>query len=196
MPHQESVAGALRSEPTIEIVRRLRLGDATAREELVRRYLPVLQRWARGRLPDAARDVSDTDDLVQITLLRALKNIDSLRLERPGSFFLYLKQIVLNSIRNEIRRSRSQREQSTVHLISLEDVPDSAARLEEIYSDLDVYERALSLLPKRQQRLLVMRLEFGLSYDEIAIECHSSADAARMMVTRAIVRLAKETTNF
>ena len=38
------------------------------------RYLAPLRRWARGRLPQWARDMRDTDDLVQDTLLHTLRD--------------------------------------------------------------------------------------------------------------------------
>ena len=54
------------------------------------------------------------------------------------------------------------------------------------------YERALAALPKRQQELIVMRMEFGMSYPEIAAEVDSTPDAVRVMVARAIVLLSRE----
>ena len=50
----------LTDEPTLTLLQRLRAGDAAARERLVARYLPRLTRWAHGRLPTGARDLSDT----------------------------------------------------------------------------------------------------------------------------------------
>ncbi|HET8645779.1 MAG TPA: hypothetical protein VFO85_09840, partial [Vicinamibacteria bacterium] len=41
------------------------------------RYLPLLNRWAAGRLPAWARDLSDTRDLVQDALVGSLKHLDS-----------------------------------------------------------------------------------------------------------------------
>jgi RNA polymerase sigma-70 factor (ECF subfamily) len=55
------------------------------------------------------------------------------------------------------------------------------------------YERALKALPEPQRQAVVLRLEFGLSYPEIAIELESpSANATRMMVSRSLVRLARD----
>jgi RNA polymerase sigma-70 factor (ECF subfamily) len=190
-PLPSEASGVATAEPTIEIIRKIRGGDAASREILVARYLPLLRRWAHGRLPDSARDLSDTDDLLQVTFIRVLNNLDQLRLERPGSFFLYLKQTVLNAIRDEIRRQR--RKGISTSSEKIEPQLDTDANLDVAYGELDAYERALERLPKRQQSLIVMRLEFGLSYEEIAAECGSTPDAARMMVTRAVVRLTKLT---
>jgi DNA-directed RNA polymerase specialized sigma24 family protein len=59
------------TESTITLLQRIRSGDPDAREQLMRRYLPRLRRWAHGRLPVYAREIDDTDDLVQNTLLRS-----------------------------------------------------------------------------------------------------------------------------
>ena len=53
------------------------------------------------------------------------------------------------------------------------------------------YEQALAALPTRQQGLIVMRVEFGMSYPEIAAEVDSTPDAVRVMVARAIVQLSR-----
>src|SRR5438445_13615394 len=62
------------NEPTEQLLRRIRGGEEAARQALYERCLPLLRRWAHGRLPHQARDIADTDDLVQITLIRALRH--------------------------------------------------------------------------------------------------------------------------
>ena len=84
------------AEPTEVLIRRVRAGENPARDALVRRFLPLLRQWAHGRLPRAARDLHETEDLVQLALMRALKQINSFESEGPGSFLAYLRQILLN----------------------------------------------------------------------------------------------------
>src|SRR5947208_16437739 len=79
-------------ESTVTLLQRIRAGDLGAREHLLGRYLPLLRRWAHGRLPVYARALDDTDDLVQITLLRSLKHLDQFEAERSGAFLAYLRQ--------------------------------------------------------------------------------------------------------
>ena len=57
------------------LLERVRAGDAAALNRLMDRYLPRLSRWASGRLPRYARDLSDTDDLVEDTLIRSVANL-------------------------------------------------------------------------------------------------------------------------
>ena len=178
-------------EPTVALIRRIRGGDFGAREILLRRYLPVLRRWAHGRLPTTARDMQDTDDLVQVTLIRALNHIEDFEAHRSGSFLAYLRQILLNQVRDEIRRQQ-RRPQGAQLDDELPDL-DTPTLVETMvgHERLHAYERALAELPKRQQELIVMRLEFGLSYPEIAAEVDGTPDAVRVMISRAIVQLAK-----
>jgi len=53
---------------TATLIGRIQDGDRDARELLVQRCLPALRRWAHGRLPAYGRSLSDTDDLVQVTV--------------------------------------------------------------------------------------------------------------------------------
>jgi RNA polymerase sigma-70 factor (ECF subfamily) len=179
-------------EPTVALIRRIRDGDGGARDVLLKRYLPVLRRWAHGRLPPSARDLSDTDDLVQVTLLRALNHIDEFDARHTGSFLAYLRQILLNQVRDELRRQ--QRRPGATELDT--ELPDleTPPLVEQMlgHERVRAYESALAQLPKRQQELIVMRMEFGMSYPEIATEVDSTSDAVRVMVARAIVLLSRE----
>jgi RNA polymerase sigma factor (sigma-70 family) len=81
------------------LLTRLQQGDAEAREELVRRYWPRLHQWARGRLPAGARDLYDTTDLVQETMLAALRRLDDFEPDHDGALQAYLRAAILNRIR-------------------------------------------------------------------------------------------------
>jgi RNA polymerase sigma-70 factor (ECF subfamily) len=178
-------------ESTAVLLDRVRSGDEVARERLMARYLPVLKRWAHGRLPAGARGLVDTDDLVQVTLLRSLSHLGKFEHRREGAFLAYLWRILLNALRDEVRRSvrRGGREALS------EELPDPAPTLHEqaIGRDLlDRYETALANLPDEHREAVILRIEFGLTYDEIADAVGSpSANASRMTVARALVRLAE-----
>ena len=58
-------------ESTFDLVERAKRGDQAALNRLYARFLPSLRRWASGRLPRWTRDLMDTDDIVQETVLRA-----------------------------------------------------------------------------------------------------------------------------
>jgi RNA polymerase sigma-70 factor (ECF subfamily) len=55
------------------------------------------------------------------------------------------------------------------------------------------YERALATLSVEERDGVIARVEFGLGYPEIAAATgKTSPDAARMMVSRALLQLARE----
>src|SRR5262249_34330063 len=94
----------LSDEPTIELVVRAQSGDRVAVEALLERCLPPLKRWAHGRLPAGARGHLDTGDLVQAAALNLVKRIDQFEPQHVGAMQAYLRQSVINRIRDEIRR--------------------------------------------------------------------------------------------
>lgn len=176
-------------ESTALLIERSRRGDVMARERLAARCLPVLRRWAHGRLPAWGRDLCETDDLVQIALLRALGALESFEPGRPGAFLAYLRQILQNALRDQLRRTQRQpcRELTTSVLeggAAQTPPADTATRL--------AYQTALDKLEARQRQAVVLRLEQGLSFPELAAELDlPSANAARMLVSRALVKLAE-----
>ena len=86
-------------ESTFNLIERARAGDQEAVERLFARHLKPLQRWISGRLPHWARDLADTDDLVQDTLLQTFRRIEEPR--RVGALQAYLLQRTAR-----VRRSR------------------------------------------------------------------------------------------
>jgi RNA polymerase sigma-70 factor (ECF subfamily) len=188
-PSQDSVSPL---ESTAALLAQVRAGDAPSRERLCRRYLPMLRAWAHGRLPPRARGLADTDDLAQIVLMRALAAIDRFEPRREGAFVAYLRRILLNAVRDELRRSvrapGSRVDPETV-------VHRGASPLEQAIGSelLECYEEALARLPEENREAVILRLEFGYDYAEIAAALERpSADAARMMVTRSLLRLAED----
>lgn len=176
-------------DSTADLLGRARNGDARAEHDLITRFLPLLQRWARGRLPASARDLAETDDLVQVSLLRALRRLDTFEPRREGAFLSYLRKIVLNAIREECRRSTSRgnvEERFATFVVPGE--PESASN-----TTLESYEAALDSLSERQREAVILRLEFDYPYAKIAEAIESpTEDGARMVVKRALVRLAAE----
>ena len=96
--------GLLSDEPTIELVVKARRGDRLAVEALLQRSIPSLKRFAHGRLPAAARGSLDTGDLVQETVLHVLRRLDTFEPRHVGAMQAYLRQSVINRIRDEVRR--------------------------------------------------------------------------------------------
>ena len=176
-------------ESTVKLLDRYRGGDVDALNTLYARYLGPLRRWARGRLPQWARDVGDTEDLVQDTLVQALGRMDTFEPRGAGALGGYLRQAVLNRIIDKVRRRRPPFvSEPPVEVAAVEPSP-----LEELIGQqmLDRYEAALQRLKPEEREAVVGRLEFGLSYVDLAAALgKSSPDAARMAVSRALLKVA------
>ena len=178
-------------EHTAVLLARIRSGDRAAREALFARYLPVLRRWATRRLPRSSRDMRDTDDLVQDTLLRVFARIETFENRGEGAFLAYLRQSLLNRIRDEIRASSTRPKRAELH----ESIADAApSTLDQVIGRdrLERFERALASLDAEQREAIVLRMEFGFSHQQVAEAIGKpTANAARMTVARALVDLAR-----
>jgi len=182
----------LDAESTFSLIERARAGDEEALERLFAKHLKPLQRWASGRLPKWARDLADTDDLVQDTLLRTFKKIDSFEPRRVGALQAYLRSAVLNRLRDELRRKGRQPESTNLDSVAVEaaDSPLEAAVGRE---KVEAYEKALQRLKPEEREAIITRVELGYSYEEMAVMLDKpSAEAARKTAQRALVRLAEE----
>ncbi len=181
-------------DTTFDLVERAKAGDRDSLDRLFARYLPSLRRWASGRLPRWTRDLMDTDDLVQETVLRAVKRIDQFESRHEGALQAYLRQAIVNRIRDEVRRTK--RSPAVVELD--EDASDSGASPLEAAigaEALERYEAALARLRPEEREAIVARVEMDGSYQDVAQALGKpSADAARMAVSRALLRLAEEMT--
>ncbi len=175
---------------TQELLRQAKAGDADALGALMTRYLPRLQRWAAGRLPPYARSLFDTADLVQETLLQTLRGLDGIEVRGPGGFQAYVRQAVLNRIRDQIRWARRRPGGEVPE--ELEDRTPSPIERAVGAELLDRYERALATLREDDRELLHLRIELDFDYAEImAMTGHPSPDAVRVAVRRALDRLAE-----
>jgi RNA polymerase sigma-70 factor (ECF subfamily) len=171
------------AESTFELLRRARDGDAEALDRLLRRHVPSLRRWASGRLPRWARDMADTQDLVQDATLQALKHLHAFQPQREGALQAYLRLAVMNRIRDEIRRAH-RRPPPTGLDESVAGV--SPSPLEEAigHEALDRYETALGQLRAEEREAVIARVELGQSYAEVAAAIGVSGSHCRRLGSR------------
>jgi RNA polymerase sigma-70 factor, ECF subfamily len=184
----------LESESSVVLVARARNGDAPALEELCTRYLPRLRRWAHGRLPAWARGALDTHDLAQDTLAHVVRRITNFEPQHDGAFQAYLRQALMNRVRDEIRKAQRR---PAGHPLDTAHPSNSPSPLEEAIGQeaMDRYETALQRLRPGDREAIIVRIEMGLSYPEVAEALGKpTTAAAHMAVSRALVRLAEEMT--
>ena len=189
-------AQAAEDDPTSDLLDRARAGDADALNDLFARHVPRLKRWASGRLPRWARDIADTTDLIHDTVIVTIRHLDRFEARGDGALQAYLRQAIINRIRNELRRLAARGAAATIDS-GIPDAGTSPLEAAIAQQALDRYDRALATLKPEERDAVVSRLEFGMSYAELAEALGKpSANAARMTVVRALTRLAEQMQQF
>jgi RNA polymerase sigma-70 factor (ECF subfamily) len=180
------------NETSFQLLLRARTGDPDAVELLCARYLPRLHRWARGRLPRDARGAMDTGDIVQEVLVNVIRRLKAFEPRDEGAFQGYLRQALTNRFRDEARKINAHPVPSPLDSAW----PSSGPSPLEIAigrEGIERYESALDRLKPEDQRAIVARCEWGMSHEEVAQALGKpSANAARVAIHRALIRLAKE----
>ena len=172
---------------TAYLLDRARDGDLDARADLVRRMQPLLERFARGRVPRLMRREQDTSDLVQSTWERVLARLDRVQTQAPGDFFAYLRAILVNALRDGMRSRgreplRVEPDSGFVEQLAAEHVDPA---------DWLAWEQALAALDGEHRSIVLMRFEFGMSFVEIGHELGVSPDGIRMKLNRTLGRMAR-----
>ena len=174
-------------ERSIDLLRKAQAGDDQARNDLLARYLPRLERWASHRLPLSVRTMLDTGDLVQDAVIAALRHFDTLEIRTEKTFEVYLKRAITNRIIDLYRRPRRHREEVS------EELPAQGPSALDVvigHEAHERYEEALESLSEQDCQIIVMHTELAMDANAIAEELGKSSDAARMALGRALKRLA------
>lgn len=148
-------------------------------EQLYRQHAPAILRFAWHLCGDR----STAEDILSETFVRLMTH--TVRIETRTAL-AYLLTIARNTYLTQ--RYRRRRE---VPLIEEPPGPelDPAQRLDS-EARLEVTLRALRALPEGERAVLLLRVDHGLSYDEIASSLGISVAAAKVRVHRARLRLA------
>jgi RNA polymerase sigma-70 factor (ECF subfamily) len=181
--------GSFDGESSLELLRRAQDGDPHALVRLCARYHAAFRCWAEGRMPHAMRVQMGTEDLLREVLSGALGQLHT---EREGELWDALRRELLRRIGEEMGRLHARGGPAT----PVEpEVLSSACPQEEVVGRETVrrYETALAQLDADERQAIVMRIEMGCSYEQVAGALgNPTVGAARMAVCRALVRLARE----
>jgi RNA polymerase sigma factor (sigma-70 family) len=179
-------------ESTFQLVLRAQAGDDAAREALFTRYHVRLQRWARGRLPVWARGASDTQDLVQDTMLQVFRKLDGFTPVHAGGFLGYVRRTLKNTIVDRVRRAQRRGVSQPLDSSQLSEEPSQHEELaaSQLY---ERYEAAMERLQASDREAIIARVELRLPWTEVTATLQKpSVGAAHMAVRRALIRLARE----
>ena len=164
-----------------DLVTAYRAGDERAAARLVERHAPAVARFLYSS--GAARD--ELDDLVQETLFRGFRRIESWRGESGLRSWLF--SIAGNLLRDEARKRKGR----TVLSLTDHEIPSTTSPDGELEAD-EAAERirtTLATLPRLQREVFLRRVQGGEGYEEIAVALGTTPGAARVHYHHAVKRL-------
>ena len=176
-------------DSTLLILERARSGDRAAAAMLLERAVPGVRRWARGRLPAMARAEANTEDVVQDAVLRALPHLSRFQHDSVGGLQAYLRTIVMNRVRDLIRKTKRHGTTVEVDAEPLADDEPSPLEVAVRHQNVDRFLAALQRLSPADRQVIIWRIELGWTVDEVAQRLGKSTGAARMSIRRALERL-------
>jgi RNA polymerase sigma factor (sigma-70 family) len=182
-------------EKTMVLLSRAQEGNVAAREELYRRLIPRLERFAHGRIQSSLRSLTDTQEIVQETVVRSLPRLHSFKPHHEGALLQYMKQILVNRIRDMSRRSgRTSPIEDENRIPGRPEISPVERMVGE--ETLERFEKALQTLNEAQRTAVSLHVEMGYSLDELATALNRNSEAARKVLFRGlrnVAALMKET---
>ncbi len=179
----------------VELIRRVRAGDAQASEELVRRYEPVIRVAIRTRLNDSGlRAVLDSTDICQsiLAIFFARAAAGQFDLETPEHLVKLLVTMARNRLANHIAQQRAlRRDQRRNQPTDAANLCDPSASPSDLASARELLELVKKRLAPEESRLADLRAQ-GKTWSEISQEVGGKPDALRMSLDRAVDRIMNE----
>ena len=162
------------------MIRRAQQGDRESFAGLVEAYWDRLYRW----LYHLAHDRHAAEDLAQEAFLKALANLH--RFQAGTNFQAWLFRIAYNRFVNHYRRSSRSRQPLPAQLVDHEPGPVEQAIGREARDNL---ARAVGRLPNDYRSALLLRVDEGMSFREIAGVLEITEETARWRVFKARQKL-------
>jgi RNA polymerase sigma-70 factor, ECF subfamily len=179
------------------LLRQAREGSQDALNELFEDLAPRLLSFIRMRLGPDLRGRIESEDILQITLLKAFSNLESFEGSGSSSLGGWLAAIARNEIRDQVDYFRRQRRDVTRQVPLGSGIENIKEQLSSVVSRLQVRERqhrlesALEDLKPEHREVILLRQYEELSFPEIGERLGKSPDACRMLLARAIAALSR-----
>jgi len=174
---------------TIELAKS---GDETAISMIVSRYQNYLMAIASNHLEPYLASRISPSDVVQDTIVGLPKKLRAFAGKTEQELKAWLRASLSNTLKNarrfHLQDKRSVDNEKNFPISRFEDLSTPSKNMQSLERRLEL-EKGLQKLSKKEQSLLRMRHEAGLSFVEIGETLGTSADAARMAWGRAIEKL-------
>ena len=167
-------------------------GDRSAISQLIDRHSKRVRDYIRMMVKD--HDVAD--DILQETLIKAVRVIDEGRYADTGKFLSWVLRIAHNQVIDYFRSQKSQRTVSESDagynvlgtLRFAERNVEDRMISEQIEADV---RRMIDSLPEEQREVVMMRYYAGMSFQEIADKTEVSINTALGRMRYALINLRK-----
>lgn len=178
---------------SVDLVRRIQIGDRDAWDALYLRYRDRLLFSIRCRLGPGLRRRLQSEDILHSVIREAFDDLQTFEPRRDHALAHYLHACVCNKIRKkaEYWAAGKRRDDCTLSPEILEWVAAAGAATPG-YVDSARYERlerALALLPESMREVILLRRIEGLSARESAAVLGKTEAAAAKLYARALARL-------
>jgi RNA polymerase sigma-70 factor (ECF subfamily) len=169
--------------PTRTLIEKAKHGDRSALEALVESRRPALEAWIAARLGARLRGKIDVEDVLQDTVVRALKAIDGFRGTEENSFESWLRGIAGHVILYAAQKHRRDGASLEGDVSAGDTSPSKASRRQDRFDRL---QRALDMLsPDHRDVIVLARIE-RLRIRDIAERMSRSEDAVKQLLARAL----------
>jgi len=187
-------------EDTFALLEKHRAGDPAALDVLLRRHYPRVERIVKVRLRAQNFALADAADLVQQTMIRAIRHLDDFEARDDARLINWLARIAEREVYSHYRfqnaaRRDHRREQSLINPVdssnssSMHDPPspdDSPSRVMARRESGEILDECLASLAEDQREVFLLRAYAGASWEVVAQELgRPSAEAARKFYERA-----------
>ena len=195
---------AARTRRLLDSIRRR---DPTAQAEALHGFRPWLHLLARMETARILDGKFDASDVVQQTMVEAIRALPQFRGESDAELLAWLRQVLAHVLGHEIRRYKGTRrrdigrelsldqslEQSATRLGNLLVAPESSPSAKAARNEREVMvAEVLSRLPEDYRDVIILHNLQGLEHEEVARRMGRSPGAVRMLWIRALTRLREE----
>jgi RNA polymerase sigma-70 factor (subfamily 1) len=183
---------------TFDLLGKARQGIGDAASLLFERYRRRLAVLVRYKLGEGWRGKLDIDDLVQETMMRAYRDLDSFTYRSPGSFLHWLSAIADHVIADAVRHQGRARRHATEMLrfrsesnpLGPEPVDSlTPSRVFARAEGLKALLRKMDELPEQYREALLLSKIEGLTTEEMSERLQKPREAVSLLVFRAVRRL-------
>jgi RNA polymerase sigma-70 factor, ECF subfamily len=188
----QSIAGENEQHPDVALVARVRAGDVSAYDELVRKYERQIFRIAQH----ITQNREDAQDVMQDAFLKAYEKLD--QFQGNAKFYTWLVRIAVNESLMRLRKRRTGRMVSMDDDLQTEegsvprDFADWAPDPEQNYNQSELSEilrKTIQGLPQGFRVVFALRDVEGLSTEETAETLGLSVPAVKSRLLRARLQL-------